>query len=72
MRLLAGSYDRSRPVWTGLLREEGYPRYRCYHRHEKRAEARQCARDALAALKADPERLPRGWVVYHESERFMS
>lgn len=65
MTLRAGSYDRSEPRWTGLIRDDGLPVYRCIHTtHKNRAEARECARLALDALKGTGH-LPRDeWVHY--------
>ena len=70
MTLRAGSYNANRPDWRGLVRNDGSPWYECLHTHHCDArDARDCARQALAALVArqgmDPKPpLPEGWVVF--------
>lgn len=76
MTLRAGSYDASRPRLRGVIRDDGDAWYACSHEHGDRAEARECARAALPAvkevrpnfLKHDPllidGLLPEGWRVF--------
>jgi len=64
MTLRAGSFDANKPDWRGVIRENGYPWYVCYHRdHLSTAEARKCARDAMEWMKEN-EGLPEGWITY--------
>lgn len=59
-RLFAGSYAE---YWRGCLRAHGFPRYHCWHRHDDATDARQCALQALTALK-ETGKLPEKWTVY--------
>ena len=62
MTLRAGSYDRSVPDWKGIIRDDGWPVYECYHRdHDGNVSARECARKALAYIR-EHDKLPDGWT----------
>jgi hypothetical protein len=64
MTLRAGSADASKPDYRGLIRHDSSPWYICYHNtHGETAEARQCARKAIAWMKTH-EGLPEGWITY--------
>jgi hypothetical protein len=64
MTLRAGSYDRSLPRWTGILREDSYPAAVCTRRnHDNQREATACTREAKRVL-ASTGRLPDGWRDY--------
>jgi len=68
--LRAGSYNATRPDWRGVIRNDGWPWYRCIHTHHgDPRDARDCARLALPVLldrdHSDPAApLPAGWEVY--------
>jgi hypothetical protein len=58
----AGSYDRSKPDWRGIIRDDGWPVYVCLHtNHEGREAATKCARGALPKIKDGT--LPAGWTL---------
>lgn len=67
MTLRAGSYDKARPDWKGLIRDDSYPVYECYHwgeeAHKNPKQARECAAKALAYIK-EKKKLPKGWTAY--------
>jgi hypothetical protein len=68
MALHAGSYDKSQPLWLGIIRDDGAPMYECFHilrehRHQTRDEAKKCARDALVYIK-ETGSLPEWWSPY--------
>ena len=71
MNLRAGSYNAQRPVWRGVIRNEGWAWYVCTHNtHDRPSDARACAQTALPALRVrdhqDPTApMPEGWVVAH-------
>jgi hypothetical protein len=58
---MAGTYSVC--VFHGVLRWQGFPSCHCLHRHVTRQEARACADEAKATVKAREE-LPPGWVNY--------
>ena len=67
MALHAGSYDKSQPLWLGIIRDNGAPMYECFHilkehRHHTRDEAKACARNALAYIKETGGKLPDHWT----------
>jgi hypothetical protein len=64
----AGSYIVE--TYRGVIRRDRGPLYRCTHvTHPTRAAARQCAREALAYLNANPEApLPVGWTGCSDPE----
>ena len=74
MTLRAGSYNASRPRLRGVIRDDGDAWYACSHDHCDRAEARECAKAALPAVKeirlgflqlgAHAGPLPEGWRVF--------
>jgi hypothetical protein len=70
MTLRAGSYNARQPEWHGIIRQDGWPWYRCTHRnHGDPRDARDCARAALPALRERDHSnreapMPEGWVVY--------
>jgi hypothetical protein len=64
MALMAGSYSEC--VWHGVLRDAGYPLYICLHRHNKQADAKECARRTKNYITETPDGtpLPSMWVHY--------
>jgi hypothetical protein len=59
-----GCYDRNRPDWRGVIRDDSYPAFVCLHTgHQSSAEARECAKQAMAQIRAD-NTLPAGWAKY--------
>lgn len=69
MALRAGSYNAEKPRWQGVIRDDGFPLYVCYHwgesGHAGPQEARECAKRALAYIKAH-NKLPTGWAPYRD------
>jgi hypothetical protein len=70
--LRGGSYDKSKPDWHGIIRDDGWPVYECYHwgknAHDGPKSARECARKALAYLK-EHNQLPEGWTLTEKQRR---
>jgi hypothetical protein len=73
MTLRAGSYDVNyrRPVWQGVIRDDGTGWYHCTHRdHGTRRQARDCATRALPEIRAtvnssaETITLPPGWISF--------
>lgn len=65
MTLRAGSYNAEKPRWQGVIRNDSWPAYVCYHwgenEHPDPRSARDCAKRALAYIKANNQ-LPEGWA----------
>jgi hypothetical protein len=57
--LRPGSYDANPPLYRGVIRNDSFPWYVCIHNdHDTTREARACAADALAQIKAAPDNAP--------------
>lgn len=72
MTLRPGSYNAARPVWRGVIRQDGYPWYVCNHNdHPEQRHATECARKAHELIKSSPvdQPLPDGWDVYRHGAR---
>lgn len=66
MALRTGTYNAARPVWRGILREDSAPAYVCEHSGHGVREAKECARQALAQVKAT-NTLPDGWLSFRSA-----
>lgn len=65
MALRAGSYDATKPLWRGVIRENSYPAFTCIHKdHPDQRAATQCAREALSYYRDHNGVLPNGWTAY--------
>lgn len=67
MALRAGSRYTSRSRWQGVIRDDSWPVYVCYHRgehgHRDQRAARECAKQALAYIREN-NKLPEGWAPF--------
>lgn len=65
MTLRPGSFNARKPVWRGVLRDDGIPCYVCSHDdHEDQRAATACARSAAVQLR-EHITLPPHWGAWN-------